>query len=642
VFKSIDAGKTWEKQPGGVSANTLNRAWFVGDTVIVAPGYQGIYVKTGLQGAWVNEYLTYWVDYTDVYFMNDRRGFITTDDGDVYRASSGPNDWSWHALSDNLAFTQIAFIDSFGCFLTDTKTIYFSSDSGSTWKRRDSACTERIDCIAPVDSAGYKFIYGVSSSGKPIRIASGDTAVTVIDSTAKSYLQRVFPHGDTLWGIYYDSIKYSIDLGKTWRTLGRGKTKLLDLDFAGNVGCAVGIYGEILTIAKDKMTVTDIDSSITDNFTDAFLLDPKTGLITCDNGKIYRSIDGGKTLAKVFSDAKYSLKAIAFSDAKKGYAVGMVSNRGVILGTSDAGESWSVLRDSLPGLLTDIMFTSKKGWIAGNRGLLMVSDDGGAKWTRVDSGSVGVDFCSLGSFPSGDILIGAKDSALYKCSAGKIVRKRTGTKQEWAVYDVQCINDTLAFATGTRYNIMTNSGSILRTRDAGETWTEVEVSHCVFPNALFFINGKTGWIAEEEIASTDSANGWTRQVQCGNKINSFSNAANGRVWAVGARGQLYVLHDDRISPCKRGQEVRQAAAGMDIRMKKNGMLTISLALSNPEKITIRLFDGRGRAVAQVLGKHLSAGSHDLSFPMTQLPSGSYLCFVQSGVRKTVKRIVAVD
>lgn len=640
VYKSTDAGKTWEKQPGGVSNGELNRAWFIDDTTIVAPGYQGIYVKKGSQGAWVNQFVTYTIGFNEVFLINEKKGFVTNAIGNLYTTTTGIDSWRKNELASDMAFKQIAFIDSFGCFLTSRKSIFFTFDSGTTWKRYDSAYTERIECIVPIDSAGHKFLYGVSSSGRPVRIKSGDTTVTASTQSSRSYIERVVQHGDTLWGINYDSLKYSIDFGMTWRPVAKAKSKLLDIDFTGNAGCAVGEYGEVLMISRDKMSVTDIDSLIKDDFTDAFLLSPQTGFITCDNGKILKSVDGGKTLTKVFSDSKYSLKALSFVDTKTGYAVGYSNYFGVILRTSDGGESWKISKDSCPSLLNDIMFTSKKGWIAGYRGLLMASDNGGANWSYVDSGSVKVNFYSLGAFPNGDIIIGAMDSALYKCSKGKISRKKADTRQEWAVLDVQCINDTLAYATGTRYNLITNSGEMLRTRDAGETWSEIGSSPCTFPNALFFINGKTGWIADNKIAYSDSVHGWDSQVKCGNEIISFSNAVNGCVWAVGKRGQLYVLHDDRISSCKR-ETAKRSPAGVNIRVIKNGSLNINIALSIKEKINIQLFDAQGKAVTQNFGTFLSSGSHNLSFSLPHLSSGSYFCYVKSDNYSAVKKFMVI-
>ena len=75
---------------------------------------------------------------------------------------------------------------------------------------------------------------------------------------------------------------------------------------------------------------------------------------------------------------------VAFTDNRHGYLVG--SNR-MIRETNDSGAHWNERSLDLPDeenfRLISIDFNGDEGWIAGQPGLLMHSEDGGQNWTRL-------------------------------------------------------------------------------------------------------------------------------------------------------------------------------------------------------------------------------------------------------------------
>ena len=75
---------------------------------------------------------------------------------------------------------------------------------------------------------------------------------------------------------------------------------------------------------------------------------------------------------------------VAFTDSDHGFMVG--SNR-LVMETTDGGASWEERELDLPSdenfRLISIAFAGKEGWIAGQPGLLLHSDDAGRNWTRL-------------------------------------------------------------------------------------------------------------------------------------------------------------------------------------------------------------------------------------------------------------------
>ena len=73
------------------------------------------------------------------------------------------------------------------------------------------------------------------------------------------------------------------------------------------------------------------------------------------------------------------LSDVTFVDASNGWAVG---ERGTLLRTTDAGESWSSIDVPTTQDLTAVCFTdASNGWIVGDGEAILHTPDGGLTWT---------------------------------------------------------------------------------------------------------------------------------------------------------------------------------------------------------------------------------------------------------------------
>src|SRR5262245_38769838 len=116
-----------------------------------------------------------------------------------------------------------------------------------------------------------------------------------------------------------------------------------------------------------------------------FFGDEQNGLISGLGGVILRSADGGRTWRYERVDRKQALFAVATSDGRA-IAVG---EKGLIRVSTDGGESWAPPeRDSFPEVFTfmrDLGFEHNRrvGFIVGQQGTVLRTEDGGRVWTRV-------------------------------------------------------------------------------------------------------------------------------------------------------------------------------------------------------------------------------------------------------------------
>jgi len=227
-----------------------------------------------------------------------------------------------------------------------------------------------------------------------------------------------------------------------------------------------------------------------------FLLAGNTIFITHDNGTrwdIARSF-----LPNEFEGAEVELYSVRFSSKKKGWVVGSVSKRDVVVDsilvyTDDAGESWSRKRIPTRTELIHIDFVSdKRGWIVGNGGTILHTEDAGETWQI----------------------------------------QKSGTAE--TIYHIDFRNDKKGWAVGEK-------GLILRTNDGGETWTSVPTSAKATILSVQFLNDEDGWAIGRQgtiLRSQDEGLTWLQQ-NSSTKQNLYALHFNKKIgWAVGGDGTV--------------------------------------------------------------------------------------------------------
>jgi len=190
-----------------------------------------------------------------------------------------------------------------------------------------------------------------------------------------------------------------------------------------------------------------------------------------ERGLIVTSDDAGQRWQQSQVPVSVTLTAVAFADARRGWAVG---HDGVILHSADSGQTWSLQfdgrranaallkvreaavpaattpeqREQAENALADMQDSAKFGpsrpflgvcvqktdggeqvWVAGAFGQLFASDDGGRNWAEAAAGidnPDGLHFNSIGTLPDGALVITGE--------AGKVIRSIDAGRR-WQVLD---------------------------------------------------------------------------------------------------------------------------------------------------------------------------------------------------------------
>ena len=209
-------------------------------------------------------------------------------------------------------------------------------------------------------------------------------------------------------------------------------------------------------------------------------------------GTIIHSKDGGETWENQSLGRDVTLNGVAFANDTEGWVAGEF---GTILHTSDGGQTWQeqksvrnlpkftrpelseedALRQRVPQLyLEDLFLTAvafrnpREGYITGESGILLRTDDGGETWTNVSSGSFNT------------LLSVTLTSAGQSVATGVLGTLATANNGTWSLLpDVRehvltWIRD-VSFAKNSGFGLACGGkGTILVTEDGGMTWQPLD------------------------------------------------------------------------------------------------------------------------------------------------------------------------
>ncbi|MCY4757143.1 YCF48-related protein [Pelomonas aquatica] len=189
-----------------------------------------------------------------------------------------------------------------------------------------------------------------------------------------------------------------------------------------------------------------------------------------EQGLIELSDDDGKTFRAAKSvPVQVTLTAVHFADASHGWAVGHL---GVILATTDGGETWTLQRQDVgkdQPLLSVFFLDGKRGIAVGLWSLLLTTEDGGGTWSPVKvpppAGASRADRNLFHAF-------GDAQGQLYVTSeSGQVLRSTDGGHQ-WS-YLATGYNGSLWAGTALPNGALVVGGlrgSLFRSDDHGATW----------------------------------------------------------------------------------------------------------------------------------------------------------------------------
>lgn len=274
-------------------------------------------------------------------------------------------------------------------------------------------------------------------------------------------------------------------------------------------------------------------------------IDSHVGWAVGESGTILKSTDDGAIWTFQNSSTIDPLRSVCFINADTGWVAGGCDgcSDGVILKTTDGGESWSVKDEGRD--VACIQFTSAlRGWAVGD-GLVMQSTDGGESWTQqtiegVDSWFESVCFVSdsigwIGGYLPGTVL-STTDAGSHWQPQGSGIDVNDG------VNGMYFLNRDTGWIAGFGFNDTGAVGFVRRTTDGGVTWTPQLTTPDLSFLSLAFTDGQHGWVVGSQgaIFSTTSAGlAWSAETSATDlQLDQIDARPGAGGWTVGLNGVI--------------------------------------------------------------------------------------------------------
>jgi photosystem II stability/assembly factor-like uncharacterized protein len=226
-------------------------------------------------------------------------------------------------------------------------------------------------------------------------------------------------------------------------------------------------------------------------------------------GAIMRTVDGGRRLAAAQLPRAGPLNAVA-AVWPRAWAVGA---RGVILTSSDAGQSWILQRPGRGNTLDGVFFLdARHGWAVG-RGSVLRTSNGGRRWVA-SSIPAGTSLRDVAFADAGHgWAVGAVGTGPGRTAAVILASSDGGRtwRRAWQLADgiLLCIDSVNGHVyVGGAAHEGGGAALLVVSRDGGKSWRRLPVVRGVSIGGIAFANIVTGWISVDrgaggEVLRTD-------------------------------------------------------------------------------------------------------------------------------------------
>jgi photosystem II stability/assembly factor-like uncharacterized protein len=385
----------------------------------------------------------------------------------------------------------------------DAGAILLSNDDGASWQR-----------IAPFTEQKFRSVF-VKDSMQFFAVASHDYGLGEIYKT--------------------------VDGGNTWTLIyANANMSLRDIHFPNDsIGYAVGYTGKVVKTTDYGNTWLDFTTlgSLSGNLTSVFFLNSDTGFVgrTNTTAAMYKTDNGGLTWSQVFGYLGQACYTIKFLNDTMGYA-GAYNSR--IFRTTNAGLTWTqqttfqtneeVTAIDFSGLTNGVAVTSAYVYRTSN----------GTTWSSPYLG--GPNYLSCAMSPNGNLVLGDSYGGLR--TAANFGTTYTNNNASTGLFTYKRIK----FFDAQNGWVMGEGNNILKTNNAGATWTNMNTSTYIDnPTDMAVLSANKVIICESYSAGKiyTTSNGGTTFTQqtlsATNGLNAISFPTSNVGYVVGDNGAAF-------------------------------------------------------------------------------------------------------
>ncbi len=431
---------------------------------------------------------------------------------------------------------------------TEGTIIHSSDGSGISWETQTTTVDKQLRSIFFINE---NIGWSVGELETILKTTDGgNTWQTIYANGSLHYFEVFFLDENNGWlagaGNTTGIIKKSTDGGITWQNSLIPTTRMNSIHFGSpDFGCAVGDEGRIFRTTNGGTNWELANSNTSEKLKDVFLDASGNGWAVGYNGTIISTSDWGDNWNSEPSPTYSHLNAI-FGE----WAVG---EAGRILHTTDGGNIWELECSGFTDNISDLDFvTNTIGYASGPGGTVYRTMDGGDTWEELNVGSsldlFAIDFKKWQDITGSGYVVGEADGQNFT------VYRTTDYGSTWIDVSFQIPNVSFATHLYDCYRMLGKTyvtgrfGLIARTTDAGSSWEVQKINAQSYDLWTIDFEGENiGWAAGSSGTVLKTTNGGEQwfEVNPDNTSNFrsiyFSDTQHG--WVAGVGGVIYRTTD---------------------------------------------------------------------------------------------------
>ncbi|MBP7496502.1 MAG: hypothetical protein KA792_02415, partial [Bacteroidales bacterium] len=235
-----------------------------------------------------------------------------------------------------------------------------------------------------------------------------------------------------------------------------------------------------------------------------YFTDENTGYAVGMNGVILKTNNAGFLWKRLNSGLEWRLRSIYFLDDYTGFIIGEL---GIILKTTDAGLNWTKIETGVDTEILSIYFTDKNtGYVVGCYGLILKTVDAGLTWTKLKS-----DVSDEKDFFSSIVFTDANTG--YIAGTTNILKTIDAGLNWFPIYTEFTHYNKIFFTDSNTGYVLDNTGYVLKTIDAGKSWSKFSLASDKDFFSLFFYDTNLGFVVGRSGTILQTTNGglsWTK------------------------------------------------------------------------------------------------------------------------------------
>jgi photosystem II stability/assembly factor-like uncharacterized protein len=454
------------------------------------------------------------------FFTSEDTGYVCGDSGLVMKTTDAGASWTKLITGHILQMNDIAFTSSdTGYACGRTGKIIKTTDGGQTWTALTSGTTRELHRMHfPTADVGY-----ISANNgvllKTVNAGSSWSIVAGVTAGSHTLKSLFFFTPDTGWVIGSSGlIRKTVDGGANWTSSGSAVFDLKDITFFNSQAGMICGHNTLMQTTDGGATWVARASNTTQSIEGIGRISGTEACLAGDFGTIVKTSDTGTTWVVRTPGSRENLKGVSFPTALTGYVVG---NNGELLKTTNGGASWSILPPVITGTyLNDVYFIdNNNGFVTSIQGYIWRTVDGGANWTVTNTGTSN----SLNAVHFFD-----KDNGFVCGSNPGIIHKTFDGGDNWYqyhgpssadyLYDIHFGHLDTGYAVGWSGFA---TGLIYRSVNNGTDWFQLTAPSSTTYRGVHFFNGSTGFIVGDDgniLRTTNAGASWTTVFSSGGKL----------------------------------------------------------------------------------------------------------------------------